>query len=121
MKIVSLVLTYLVGLVFFGFGLAYFFHLMPTPPMTGDSLKYMEVMGGSGYMNVVKALEVLFGGMLLANFKRPLAWLLLLPITINILMFEVFIAKDPAIGVLLVAINAFMIYVNRDSYKSLVA
>jgi putative oxidoreductase len=121
MKIVSLVLTYLVGLVFFGFGLAYFFHLMPTPPMTGDPLKYMEVMGGSGYMNVVKVLEVVFGAMLLANFKRPLAWLLLLPIIVNIAMYEVFIAKAPGIGILLLVINAFMIYVNRDSYKSLVA
>ncbi len=73
-----------------------------------------------GYMAVVKVLEIIFAIMLFANFKRPLVWLLLLPIVVNILLFEVFIAKQPGIGVVLLFLNFFMIYVNRNSYKGLI-
>lgn len=119
MKIASLIITYLVGLVFFVFGIDYFFHFMPTPAMTGDAATWAGILMSSGYMTVVKILEVVGGGMLLANFKRPLAWLILLPIIVNIALFEVFIAKTPGIGIALLVLNFFMLYVNRESYKGI--
>lgn len=120
MKIASLIITYLIGLVFVVFGANHFFHFIPTPPMTGDAGTWAGIMMSSGYMTVVKIFEITVGILLLANYKRPLAWLLLLPIVANIAMFEVFIVKTPGLGLLILALNFFMIYVNRDSYKGLI-
>ncbi len=120
MKIASLIITYLVGLVFFVFGLDYFIGFIPKPPMTGDAGTWAGILATSGYMAVVKILEVVGGGMLLANFKRPLAWLILLPIIVNIVLFEVCIAKAPGLGIALLVLNFFMLYVNRESYKGII-
>jgi hypothetical protein len=87
--------------------------------MEGFTKMYMEVMMSTHSMKVVKELEIIFGGMLLVNFKRPLAWLLLLPVIVNLLVFEVLIVKQPDIGVLLILINSNMIYVYRDNYQSI--
>jgi uncharacterized membrane protein YphA (DoxX/SURF4 family) len=120
MRIATLIITYLVGLVFFVFGLNYFINFMPVPPMEGDVKVFSELLHNTHYMVVVKILEILFGAMLLLNFKRPLAWLLLLPIIVNIVLFEVLIAKQPGLGIGLLLINFFMIYVHREKYKGLV-
>ncbi|AFK01634.1 hypothetical protein Emtol_0480 [Emticicia oligotrophica DSM 17448] len=120
MKIVNLIITYLVGLVFFVFGIEHFVHLLPKPEMTGDAATWAGILMSSGYMTVVKILEIAFGAMLLANFKRPLAWLLLLPIVVNIALFEVFIAKTPGIGIALLLMNSYMVYSNRETYKGLI-
>lgn len=58
--------------------------------------------------------------MLLINFKRPLAWLLLLPIIVGIAMSETFIFKTPGIGLVLLILNFFMIYVHREKYASII-
>ena len=121
MKIAGLIITYLMGVVFFVFGIMYFLHMLPHPPMSGDMSTYAELMERTGYMKVVKVLEIIFGGMLLINFKRPLAWLLLLPIVVNIFLFEVLIAKAPGLGAVLLILNFFMVYMNRESYKGLIA
>ena len=88
--------------------------------MTGDAGTWAGILVSSGYITVVKILEVFGGIILLANFKRPLAWLILLPIIVNIVLFEVCIAKTPDIGILLLVLNFFMLYVNRDNYKGII-
>ncbi len=121
MKIATLIITYLVGLLFFVFGLNYFLNFMPKPPLEGDVKVYSELMFKTHYMLVVKILEIIIGAMLLINFKRPLAWLLLLPIVVNIVLFEVLIASQPGIGIALLLLNFFMLYVHREKYKTLLS
>lgn len=121
MKIAGLIITYLTGLAFVIFGINHFLPFIPMPEMpTGDMTTWANIMHSSGYMTVVKIMEIIFGVMLLVNFKRPLAWLLLLPINVNIVIFEVLLAKMPGIGCLFLLLNFFMIYVNRESYKGLI-
>ncbi|TAE65736.1 MAG: hypothetical protein EAZ85_16365, partial [Bacteroidetes bacterium] len=67
--------------------------------MEGDALIFMGILAKSGYMTIVKLIEIPSAILLLANYKRPLAWLLLFPITCNILIFEVLLAHKPTIGV----------------------
>lgn len=93
---------------------------MPTPPMTGEAGTWAEIMTKTHFLTVVKIMEITFGAMLLLNFKRPLAWLLLLPIIVGITMTEVFIFKTPGIGLVLLALNFFMIYVHREKYASVI-
>ena len=52
---------------------------------------------------------------------RALALLLSAPILINILLFELLIAHQPGIGILLVLLNALAIYQNRHKYESIIA
>ena len=119
MKIAGLIITYLVGLVFFVFGIDHFFHFFPMPAMTGDAGTWVGILATSHFLTVVKILEILCGIMLLANFKRPLAWLLLLPVIVCIALFEVLIAKTPGIGIALLVLNLFMVYVHREKYQTL--
>lgn len=119
MKIVNIIITYLVGLIYFVFGLNFFLNFIPIPPMEGDALVFMGVLAKSGYMTVVKLIEIPSAILLLVNYKRPLAWLLLLPITCNILIFEVLLAHKPAIGVVIFILNAYMIYANKAHYKGI--
>jgi putative oxidoreductase len=53
--------------------------------MAGDAGTFMGLLFSSKYLFVVKVLEVVCGFMILANFQRPLALLLIAPISINIL------------------------------------
>jgi putative oxidoreductase len=121
MKIVKHIPAYLLAFVFIVFGANFFLHFIPMPAMTGDTLTFMTLFGGSGYMTFVKVLEIVFGVLLVLPKTRALGLLLMLPIVVNILCFEVFIAKQPGIGVALLIINAVGIYFNREKYQSILA
>lgn len=120
MKIAKHIPAYLLAFVFVVFGLMYFLKLMPVPPITGDQLSFMTLFGGSGYMTFIKVLEVVFGLLLIFPKTRALGLLLILPIVVNILCFEVFIAKQPGIGVALLIVNLVGIYFNREKYQSII-
>lgn len=120
MKIVKQIPALLLALVFIVFGGVYFLKLIPTPPMTGNLLTFMTLFGDSGYMTFVKILEVVFGLLLLIPKTRALGLLLILPIVVNILCFEVFIAKQPGIGVALLLINFIGIFLAKDKYVGIV-
>ena len=73
-------------------------------------------------MTFVKATEVVVGVLLLAGRWVPLALLALLPVTVNILLFHLFL--DPAlpgmgVAVLVFALNAFLIWPYRAHYAPL--
>ena len=118
MNIVKQIPAFLLRLVFFGFGLAYFFKLLPTPPMEGNMLAFMNLFGGTGYMDVIKVLEVLGGLLLFFPRTRGIGLCIITPITINILLFELLIAKQPGIGIPLIIINILAIVMAKDKFKS---
>jgi putative oxidoreductase len=121
MKIFNTILTYAFALIYLLFALNFFLGFLPMPPLEGDALTYMTVMGSTGYMVVVKVFELIVAIMLIANFKRPLAWLLVLPISTNILMYDVFIVGAPGLGIPVMAINLYMGYLNRKYYVGITA
>ncbi len=120
MKIVENIVTYLFALIFLVFALNFFFGFLPMPELEGDALKFMEVVGATGYMAAVKVLEIVVALMLIFNIKRPLAWLLILPVTINIMMYDVFLmgTVTPPAGLVFV-FNLFMVYRLRENYTCL--
>jgi putative oxidoreductase len=120
MQIVKQIPAYLLAAVFFVFGLEYFLHFMPKQPeLTGDALTYFGLMNGSGYLRFVKVLEVVIGLLIFIPKTRALGLILIAPITVNILCFELFIAKQPGIGIALVVINLIALVVYKDKYKSI--
>ena len=121
MKILNNILTYAFALIYLLFALNFFFGFLPMPPLEGDALTYMTLLGSTGYMAAVKVLELIVAIMLIINFKRTLAWLLVLPISTNVLMYDVFIVGFPGLGIPVMAINLYMVYHNRRHYVDIVA
>jgi putative oxidoreductase len=122
MKIVNLILTYLVAAVFLVLGVGnYFFEFMKQPPPpTVDAGTFGMLLFTTKYMLVVKIFELAAGLMLALNFRRALGWAILLPIVINIFLFEVLLAHQPGIGLALLIINLYMIlYVHREKFRPL--
>lgn len=120
MKIAALVANYLLGTVFFVFGLNFFLHFIPMPAPEGNALTFMGVIASTGYLAVVKVLEILLGAMMLLQFRKHLAYVLIAPVVVNIFLYDILIVGKPAIGVILVLLNVFLLIANRAKYESLI-
>ncbi len=93
MKIAALVARYLLGVMFFVFGLNGFLHFLKQPPPTGLALTYFTAMAGSHIMDVVYLIQLIGGVLLLAGRFVPLALTLLGPVIANILLYH--LTMDP--------------------------
>lgn len=82
---------YLLGLIYFVFGLNGFLNFIPAPkdPMPEAAMALMNGFMATKYMfPFIKGTEVIGGLLLLAGIWRPVALVILAPITINILAFH---------------------------------
>ena len=118
-KIIRLVL----GILLVVFGSNKFLHFIPLPPPSGAAGDLMTSMGASGYIfQTVGALEVVIGLMFL--FKKWVAFglILLAPISVNILLFHLFL-DIPGVGVALLVslLNGVLIYKHWKQYKPIFA
>ena len=101
-------------------GASFFLPLLPVPPMTGNSLAFFNLLGTTGYMVVVKILEILGGALIILPAKRALATLILAPISVNIFLFEVFMIGTPGISILLIALIGLVVYQEKQKFLALV-
>ena len=123
-KKVTLIAGALLGLVFVVFGLNFFLHFIPIPPLPEGSpaAAFMGAAYTTGFLTFVKVLEIL-GGVLVAIPKtRNLGLLLLGPIIVNILAFHIIIVGaglfDPVI-ILITLLAAFLLWSERDAFCKL--
>jgi putative oxidoreductase len=121
MKIAARIANYVLAIPFLVLGFNHFLNFIPMPTMEGDAMAFMTLLSDSGYMAVIKVLEVVIAIMLLAQFKKELAYILVAPIIVNIMLFDFFIMGMPGMGVVLFAIDAFLIYAHRDKYMSIIS
>ena len=93
MKIVTIIVRVLLGLIFVVFGLNGFLHFIPMPP-PDDSVaqKFAGILTSSGYMSVVFVLQLVGGLLVLSGFFVPLGLTILAPIIVNILLFHLCLA-----------------------------
>jgi len=120
MNIVKQIPALLLALIFFVFGLNFFLHFIPMPPATGDAATFFGVIYTTGFLTVVKVLEITFAILIAIKPTRALALLLIAPIAVSILLFELLIAHAPGIGILLVLLNAVSIYQLKEKYLPIV-
>lgn len=116
-KIVKIAL----GILLLIFGANKFLHFIPLPPMVGPAGDFMNSLGATGYvLPIVGLLEIFVGAMLLLKKWVPFVLILLAPISINIVLFHLFL-DIPGVGAaLLVAVlNGVLIYKNWSSFKPL--
>ena len=111
MKYATIAVRTLLGLAFVLFGLAYFLKLMPEPePGTfpPDAGAYLGLLAGSGYMTVVKVCELLGGALVLSGRFTPLGLVVLVPVLVNVLLFEVCFTGKPGISLVFLALCGFL-------------
>ena len=87
---IAILSGFLLGLVFVVFGLNFFFHFLPVPsPEEGSAAAaFMGAAYSSGLLTAVKLIEIIGGICVALPRSRNLGLLLLGPIVVNILLYQ---------------------------------
>ena len=110
MKKLPCIAALLLGLAFIFFGLNFFFHFfaVPSPQAGTPAANFLGAMYGSGYLTLIKVLEVVGGIMLILPRTRVLGLFLVGAILFNIACVHQFFfggVKDPVvIGLIVLAL-----------------
>ena len=121
MRIATVIVRSLMGLLFLFASITYLFGLITPPPLEGAMKTFNEGLESSVYLlPTVKVIELLCGIAFVAGRFVPLATVLIAPIIVNIAAIAVFLAPEglPFAGFLVFA-NSFVAWQHRDSYKPL--
>lgn len=121
MKIATIIVRSLLGLMFVVFGLNIFFNFMPQPPPPeGPARNFIMALAVSHYFYVVGALKVVGGALLLAGRLVPLGLTLLGPVIVNILCFHVFLEPSGLpIAVVVSVLALFLLWRYREHFAQL--
>lgn len=118
-KILRIILG--LGLLFFGMSKLIDFNIMPTHIYTGEAAIFIDSLSDTGYiLKVIGIFEILIGLLLLLNKWVPFALLLLAPISVNILLFHLFLdIPGLIVALVVVVLNAILIYKHWKVYRPL--
>lgn len=123
MRIATIIVRILLGLMFLFASGFYFFGPPPPMPPDGPMKTFNDGLMASGYiMTLVKSMELICGLAFVIGRFVPLANLVILPVSVNIFMTHVMLAPEGlpiAAGVL--AANIFLIYAYRSHYTAVFA
>jgi len=118
MKVATIIARVLLGFIFVVFGLNIFLHFIPTPTpppsLVGDFSKALLM---SHYLQVVGALQVIGGALLLIGRFVPLGLLLIGPVIVNIDL--VHILMDPSglpMAAFISILAIFLLWRHRDAF-----
>jgi len=90
MKKLTLLCRIVLGLIFVGSGVAFFF--TTPPPLEGAMADFFKGMTATGYFfPLLKGTEIFCGLLLLSGFAVPLALVILAPILVNIFCVHAFL------------------------------
>ncbi len=121
MKIVTLIVRSLLGILFLFTSISYFLHLNPEPATTGDFKAFQVGLVASTYLlPLAKTVQLLCGLSFVTGKFTTLANIIIFPVIINILLINYFLAPENlpiAIGIF--AANVFLIYSHWENYKGL--
>lgn len=118
-KILRIILG--LGLIFFGLGKLIHFNFLPNPTFDEDASLFMDSLNNTGYvLPVVAILEIFVGILLVFNKWVSFALILLVPITVNVLLFHLFLDSPGLIlAIVVVLLNGILIYKHWKSYRPL--
>lgn len=121
MRIATIIIRSLIGLLLLFASISYFLHLFSEPPLTGNMKTFNEGLKASGYLvTLVKIIELICGLSFVTGKFNKITYILLMPISVNIICTHVFLAPEgiPVASFLFLG-NIFLLYSKWDSYKGL--
>ena len=117
MKVLTLIVRLLLGLVFAVFGSNAFLHFLPMPPMSGHAGDFIGSMAATGYLQFIAAAQVIGGLLLLVGRFVPLGLLLLGPIVVNIVLYHLCMDRSGMpIALVVSALSLFLLWRHRDAF-----
>lgn len=121
MKVATIIARVLLGLIFVVFGSNAFLHFIKMPPMSGPAGDFIGAMYITGYLQIIAALQVIGGALLLIGRYVPLGLTLLGPIIVNIDLFHIFMDHSGLpLAILVSALSLFLLWRHRDAFAGLV-
>ncbi len=111
----------LLGIILLVFGLNKFLNFITAPALPENAEAFITSLATTGYvLQVVGVIEILIGLLLLINKWVAFALVVLVPISVNILLFHLFLDIPGISGALLVTIlNGILMYKLWPKYKPL--
>ena len=121
MKILTIIVRILLGLIFVFFGSNGFLHFLPMPPLPqGVTGEYLHAFFASGYVYVISGFQVAGGLLLLIGRFVPLGLTILAAIIVNIWTFHLLMAPEglpPAVVVTI--LELFLVWSYRDRFAGI--
>ena len=119
MKTLTLIIRLLFAIIYLVFGLNGLFNFFPLPESPEKANIFMGALYGTGYlMYIVKITEIAVALLLIFNRFTALALVVIFPITLNIFLFNLFLAPSGLpIGIFLIAANVFLMIGQLKIYK----
>jgi uncharacterized membrane protein YphA (DoxX/SURF4 family) len=121
MKIVTIIVRIILGLIFVLFGSNAFLRFLPMPPLPeGTAGLYLKAFFDSGYVYVIGGMQLLSGLLLLIGKFVPLGLTILGAIIFNIWAFHILMAPEgfpPAVVVTL--LWTFLVWRYRETFAVL--
>ena len=121
MKIATIIVRVLMGLLFIVGSIAFFLKLGGEPQLEGNMKTFFEGLVASGYfLTLLEVTELVCGIALVVGRFVPLALVILSPIIVNILFVHLFLERSGLpVAIFLVLANSFLAYANWDKFKPL--
>ncbi len=123
MKIATIIVRILLGLLFLMASVVVLFHLAPEPELKGSVKVFMDGVTASIYLlPLIKITELACSIAFLAGRFVPLATVVIFPITVNIVFYHAFV--DPSglpVAIFILAANLFLACAHRKNYRTLLA
>jgi len=121
MKIATIIVRVLLGLMFVVFGSNAFLKFMPMPELPDNHAgNFIRALTGTGYIYAVGAFQVAGGLLLLIGRFVPLGLTLLGPIVVNIVLYHLFLEPSGMIMAVVVAVLwGFLVWRYRDAFAGL--
>lgn len=121
MKIATIIIRTLIGLLLLFASISYFLNLFDEPVLTGNMKTFNDGLEASGYLvPLVKIVELICGLSFITGKFTRLTYILLMPVSVNILFTHLFLAPEgiPLAAFLLLG-NIFLLYTKWNNYKEL--
>lgn len=120
MKIATIVVRVLIGLLLLFASISFFLKLVPEPVTNGDFKAFQLGLVASTYlMPLAKGIELLCGLSYVTGKYVTLANILIIPIIINILLINYFLTPQGLpLAIAMFLGNLFLIYRYWDNYKT---
>lgn len=121
MKVATIIVRVLLGLMFVVFGSNGFLHFMPMPPMPpSPATDFIMALNATGYFRAIAAFQIAGGALLLIGRYVPLGLTLLGPVIVNIDFFHLFMDHSGlGMAALVSALALFLLYRYRSAFAGL--